>query len=157
MLVTRITLILLHAVIGVSAVGAGQALALKPSGEALTFKTEWLEGSPFSDYRIPGLFLLFVIAPTNLLSALFQLKRWRAAAPFSFGCGAILLVWSTVQWLSIGYRHWSQPVWYVLFAMTTALGAVQVLGPGRRREVVEKAGAMAGTRRGNAVPVEGGP
>jgi hypothetical protein len=133
-------LIVLHLVIGIGALGAGQALALKPSGEALSFKTEWLQGSPFSNYRIPGLFLLFIIGPTNLLSAYAQLRRSPSAALLSFSSGAILLVWSTVQWLSIGYRHWSQPAWYVLFAVTTALGAAQVVGIRRNQAAIETAG-----------------
>lgn len=80
---------------------------IKPSGESLDFKQEWFEGSPFPDYRIPGLFLAIVIGGANLLSALAQLRRWPWAPTSSLGTGLVLLIWSAVQWLAIGYRHWS--------------------------------------------------
>jgi hypothetical protein len=45
--------------VGVGAVFGGWGLL--SDAEALGVKAEWLDGSPFPDYRIPGLFLLIVI------------------------------------------------------------------------------------------------
>ena len=123
---TRLALILLHLVIGASAIGAGQALVLKPSGEALTFETEWLENSPFPDYRVPGLFLLLVIAPTNLISAVAQIKKHRSAPLLSTGNGTLLVLWVSIQTVIIGFQHWSQTIWFVLFPLTTVLGFMQL-------------------------------
>lgn len=61
--------IALHALLGVLAVGAGLALAGDPSGGSLSFEVAWLDGSPFDDHRVPGLFLAIVIGSTNLASA----------------------------------------------------------------------------------------
>jgi hypothetical protein len=124
--VDRAILIVLHLVIGLGAIGAGQALARGPSGESLTFKTEWLEGSPFPDYRIPGLFLLLVIAPTNLASVLLQWKRSETAPRVTVGTGTILVLWVVIQAVIIGFQHWSQVMWMVLFTLTTGLGLQQL-------------------------------
>ena len=123
----RVILILLHVVIGLSAVGAGQALAREPSGAALSFETEWLSGSPFPDYRLPGLFLVFVIAPTNLVSATLQWRRSYYAPLVTTGTGTILVLWLSIQTLIIGLQHWSQALWAILFAVTAALGLWQLL------------------------------
>ncbi len=123
----RLTLILLHLVIGGGALAAGPALAAKPGGEVLHFRKEWLQGSPFQDYRIPGLVLTFLIGPTNLLSAMSQWRRFAFAPVASLGTGAFLLAWGTVQWFTIGYRHWSQAVWYLAFCLTTVMAVMQRL------------------------------
>lgn len=122
----RILLALLHAVIGAGALAAGPALARDPSGQSLTFRTEWLRGSPFRDYRIPGLFLALVIAPLHLAAAVSQLREASFAPALSTTAGGVLLPWSLVQFLAIGVRHWTQPAWYALFTLTWALALRQL-------------------------------
>jgi hypothetical protein len=56
-------------VLAVAAVGAGQGFLRDPSGTALGMTTRWLAGLPFADFRVPGLFLTFVIGGANLLAA----------------------------------------------------------------------------------------
>ena len=117
---------ILHLAFGLSSLGAGQALVRKPSGENLTFETEWLRRSPFRDYRVPGLFMVFVIAPLNLLSLRAQGRRGAEAPYLSIVSGLVLVVWLGIQTAIIGYRHWSQLVWMVLFPLTGVLGLVQL-------------------------------
>lgn len=124
----RLSLTLLHAVIGAGALVAGPMLVLKPSGEALTFRAEWLRGSPFGDYRMPGLFLALVIAPLHLTAAVSQTKRTSFAPILSAAAGVVLLPWSLVQFLTIGVRHWTQPAWYAVFTLTSALALRQAGG-----------------------------
>ena len=123
---SRLGLMVLHLVIGLAAIGAGQALAIKPSGASLTFDVEWLQGSPFSDYRIPGLFMLLVIGPVNLISALAQWRRKQWAPEVSAPSGVILLAWIAIQTAIIGSRPWSQAMWWAVFAATTALAVKQL-------------------------------
>ena len=82
MTVTRWVLIALHTVLGVAAVGAGQAFVRVPSGAALGTTTEWLAGSPFPDFRIPGLFLAVVIGGANSLTAVLLWRR-HPGSPFA--------------------------------------------------------------------------
>ena len=65
------TLIALNGTAGVAAL-AGAWYAL---GGAPDVPTEWLDGSPFADYRVPGLILGGDYAPASLAAA------WATAAP----------------------------------------------------------------------------
>ena len=119
-------LVALHAGLAIAAVGAATALALDPSGDPLTFELEWLEGSPFDDYRVPGLFLAIVIGSANLASAA-GLSLRRPWAPFaSLGTGLLLLAWMTIETVIIGFNDWTQAMWVAVFLLVTALGAREV-------------------------------
>ena len=112
--------IVLHMIVGVGALGAGQALIRDRSGESMTFETAWLKGSPFNDYLVPGLFLFFIHGGLNLAAA-YGLVRTRQWAPaVSLLAGVMLVAWILIQWAIIGYRHWTQWMWLVTF--TTMLG-----------------------------------
>ncbi|MCC6238532.1 MAG: hypothetical protein IT299_13300 [Dehalococcoidia bacterium] len=121
----RRLLIALHLVIGVSALGAGQALTRDPSGRTLGFEVAWLRGSPFRDYRVPGLFLMLVISGANLKSAFAQWRRWRVAPLASMATGALLVTWVAIQTAIIGLRHPSQGIWLVVFPLVAILGLVE--------------------------------
>ncbi len=117
----RRLLITLHVVLAVAAVGAGTVLVLDPSGDPLTFDVEWLDGSPFDDYRLPGLFLALVIGSANLTSAA-SLGLRRPWAPLaSFATGLLLLAWIAIQTWIIGYNDWTQIMWAAIFLLVTAL------------------------------------
>jgi hypothetical protein len=121
----RISLVTLHLVLGLMAAGAGQALARKPSGEDLRFETGWLKRSPFPDYRIPGLFMVLVIAPGNLVSFWSQVRCQPHASYLSMANGLLLIVWLIIQTAILGFRHPTQLIWAVLFPMTALLGFLQ--------------------------------
>src|SRR5688572_27325473 len=121
---TRLGLIVLHLLIGLSAIGAGQALALKPTGEALAFKTECLAGSSLSDYRVLCFVQHVVVARSIMFGALAEVQKDRRASLLSTGSGTILVLWMLLQTLFIGFQHWSQGIWAVLFPLKTALGAL---------------------------------
>ncbi len=121
----RRVLIALHVAIGISAIGAGQALARDPSGKALGFDTVWLRGSPFRDYRVPGLFLALIISSANLTSAFGQWRGSRFAPLESTATGVLLVAWVAIQTAILGVRHWSQAIWFVLFPLVALLGIAE--------------------------------
>jgi len=71
---------------------------------------EWLQGSPFKDYFIPGLFLFLVIGGSFLYAAIAVFAQMRRARFFAFAAAIIVLVWLAVQVMIIGYVSWMQPV-----------------------------------------------
>lgn len=128
-MLARRSLTALHAVLGVLAVAAGQALARDPSGDPLRFEVEWLDGSPFPDYRVPGLFLTVVIGGANLVSAALLGRRDPLAPLASLGTGILLLVWIAIQTAIIGFRDWTQGMWWAVFGLVTVLAARELRAP----------------------------
>lgn len=69
-----------------------------------------LEGSPFNDYFIPGLFLFVAVGGSFLFAAIAFFARWRIARKASFFAALLVLAWLVVQVRIIGYISWMQPV-----------------------------------------------
>jgi hypothetical protein len=81
--------------------------------------TQWLEGSPFSDYVVPGAILFTVVGGALALAAFGVLADRPWAVRASIGAAVVLLGWLTVQIAIIGLVSWLQPVtavagWLVL-------------------------------------------
>ena len=70
---------------------------------------EWLQGSPFHSYFIPGLFLFLAVGGMSLISEILVFKTHRLARKLSFFTAIIILCWLTVQFAIIGYVSWMQP------------------------------------------------
>lgn len=70
---------------------------------------EWLQGSPFHDYFIPSLILIFFVGGSSLIASIAVLKRFGFDHQAAFICGAIVLIWIVVQISIIGYVSWMQP------------------------------------------------
>ncbi len=114
---------ILQVVIGVGAVPAGISLILDPSGAGVGQSLEALEGSPFPNYLIPGLFLLGVNGIGSLIGALLTFRRQPLAALTAIGLGAFLMAWVVVQVLSMGPPlHWLQVLYFVLGGVELILG-----------------------------------
>lgn len=118
--------IVLHSVLGVAAIAAGQAFVRDPSGRALGMEADYLDGSPFPDFRFPGLFLAVVIGGTNIVSGLALFRRHPSAPYVSLMTGLLLVVWIAVQTAIIGFRHWSQAMWWATFVLVALIGALLV-------------------------------
>jgi hypothetical protein len=72
----RIVLVVIEAIIGLGAIGGGIAILTGSFDQWLPLA--WLQGTPFSDYTIPGLLLLIVIGGGMLLAAatIFIQREW---------------------------------------------------------------------------------
>jgi hypothetical protein len=99
------TLVSLNAGAGVAAIG-GAWYAL---GGATDWPREWLDGSPFSDYTIPGLVLGGVYAPASLIAAEAVRRCHPRAGEVALGAAAIQVTWIATQLRIIGFRSFLQP------------------------------------------------
>ena len=72
----RITLIVIEAIIGLGALGGGITILTGAFDQWLALA--WLQGTPFSDYTIPGLILLIIVGGGMLLAAatVFIQREW---------------------------------------------------------------------------------
>ena len=101
----RIPLLIVQALVALSAAAGGVALALDERAGALGIipPLDRLEGTPFDSYLVPGLVLLIVVGGTHVLAFVLLLRRatWALAASAVAGCG--LMIWVFVQMVFIPY------------------------------------------------------
>ena len=87
----RITLAVIEALIGLGAIGGG--IALLTGAFDRWFPIAWLQGTPFSDYTIPGLILLIVVGGGMLLAAATQFIQREWSVLLSGVMGFFMLGW----------------------------------------------------------------
>jgi hypothetical protein len=116
---SRYLLLLLLLFQGVSGLFGGTALLLDPTGESLGLPLKWLQGTPFGDYRFPGLILLTVLGvfPSLVWVGLWNRKAWSWKG--SLLVGIALVIWIGVEIIMVGYH--TEPPLQVIYGMTGLL------------------------------------
>jgi hypothetical protein len=91
----RIALAVIEACIGLGAIGGGIALLIGAMGQWLP--VAFLQGTPFSDYIIPGLLLTVVVGGGMLLAAATQFIAREWTVLLSAAMGLVLIGWEIVE------------------------------------------------------------
>ena len=115
--------------LGVSAVYGGLSLVLDPTGGILGLPFEWIEGTVFGDYLVPGLVLLAVLGGGSFVVAYGLLRRTRWAWPAGAALGTATVVWILVQVATVRQYFFLQPV---VAGLGVAIVALLVLPPMQR-------------------------
>ncbi len=104
-------LVLLLSLLSLNAFYGGGALILSPDGALLGMNTEWLTGSPFSTFLIPGILLTVSIGCVSAAALVGIITRsdWKTAERFnilpdshwsvamSLYAGVIAVIWIGIQ------------------------------------------------------------
>ncbi|AFG38185.1 methyltransferase [Spirochaeta africana] len=111
----------LHWFVGAGAVGGGLAAVVQPTGSLMGVTTEILQYGPFTDFLVPGIFLIVVLGAGNLyVGALLRTIGThvfnRKALLFSLCFSGILILWILAQALVLGRAnlHWLHGVYLLL-------------------------------------------
>lgn len=98
---------------GLGGTGGGLSLSLRPDGSIMRMPVSLLEGSPFTDYLVPGLVLLVVlgIAPLVAMIALWLRRTWGWYVAFAVGCALVIFEIVEVQFIPFS---WLQPLFGVV-------------------------------------------
>ncbi|MFB6130047.1 MAG: hypothetical protein ABEJ28_04395 [Salinigranum sp.] len=88
--------------LGVSALFGGGSLLADPTGSTMNMPVEWLAGTPFRDYTIPGaiLFGAFGVGSGVVLYGIARRREWAWIAAVCLGAGQV--GWIVVQVLLLG-------------------------------------------------------
>jgi hypothetical protein len=113
-----ITLGSLELLVGLGALWGGGALFLVPDGSFLHMDVSILNGTPFGDYRIPGLILFAAVGGINTWAGLLALRRRPSAVTVGLIAGAIQIGWIVSELALLGYIHWAQAL-YLGFGLAT--------------------------------------
>jgi hypothetical protein len=112
----------LQAFIGLGALAGGFGLVKDPSGSALGLPMSFLEGSPFPDFLIPGMFLLAVHGIGSMIGAGLSFTRRRYAQEIAIVLGAILIAWIVIQIVIINSFHWMHVLYFILGIVEFGIG-----------------------------------
>jgi len=110
--------------IAISAIPAGITFIIDPSGQLNGTTTGLLANSPFSNFLIPGLFLLIVHGVGNLFCALLSFQRLNIASIAGMLLGTTLLLWIIFQVIWIGLISFLQPLFFVIGIIEVILGFI---------------------------------
>lgn len=128
----RVSLVVLQTLMGLAAVASGPALVVT---NGLGMPPEWMEGSPFGSYIVPGLVLL-AVGVVNMAGALAALRRHRWGGPLSATVGLLWVGWFAVQVTVVGLVSWQQPVYFLVGLLILALATPSLIERHRAREVL---------------------
>jgi hypothetical protein len=124
--VARRTLVILELGTGTAALAGGVLLAAAPDGSLLQADPRVLAGSPFPDWRAPGVLLATLVGGGFLLAGWWQLADRRHARELSVLAGAGLIAFEAAELGWIGF----QPL-EALFALAGA-GVIALAWPQRQ-------------------------
>lgn len=100
-------LITLELLIGVSAVCGGVGLMWN---DVIRMPDDWLRGTPFTSWMLPGVFLLLVVAAPMTSAAVLELRRSPWAAVASVLAGAAEVGWIAAELFVLQKYNVLQPV-----------------------------------------------
>lgn len=115
--IIRYSLAILLLIIALNAFGGGYYAMTGAKDVPL----EWLIGSPFKTYFIPGLFLFVIVGGLCLFTSIAVFLRKPYDRKLSFICGILLVLWIIIQVRQIGYVSWMQPAILISAALILLL------------------------------------
>ena len=89
---------------GVMAIIGGLLLVLAPDGSLLNADPAALTGSPFGDYRWPGVLLTILVGGGYLLTGIWQWRGGRGAWVLSLFAGVGLIAFEAAELLCLGFQ-----------------------------------------------------
>lgn len=100
--------------LGVTAFFSGGMMLLDPSGATMGLELEWLDGTLFQNYFIPGLVLFSVLGVGSfvVLYGIGRRRRWGWWA--AIGLGIALVGWISTQVVLLQMNHVLQVIYRVL-------------------------------------------
>ena len=93
----RIIVLILLSILAINAIGGSLYLITDPSGEAIQIPIELLDGTPFNNYLIPGIILLFAIGILSPVTIILTIKNDKHYPWFIILQGCVLIGWLTVE------------------------------------------------------------
>ena len=89
---------------GITALAGGVMLAVRPDGSLLQAKLSALDGSPFSNWRVPGVLLGGLVGGGFLLTADRQRRNLPRARELSMLAGMGLIIFELTELVWIGFQ-----------------------------------------------------
>lgn len=105
---------------GAAGLGGGVLLAVRPDGSLLRADPGVLAGTPFSDWRVPGVLLAALVGGGFLLTGWWTWRNYRYARELSLFAGAGLIAFEAAELGWLGFQP-LEAIFAVIGAVTVAL------------------------------------
>jgi len=109
--------------LGLTALFGGGTPVSDPSGGRMEMPLEWLDGTPFADYFVPGLILFSVLGVGSFVVLYGVLRRRSWAWWAAIGLGVALVGWIVAQMLLVRMFHALHVVYGGLRVLLVALAS----------------------------------
>lgn len=122
----------IQALVGVTAVAGGAALAAAPTGRYLAADSAVLAHTPFQDFFVPGILLVVFVGGGGLLAAVLTWSRGPFWQPYATLYAVGLIVFEVVEYLLIGFQFLQ--AFELVLALIMLLLVLSILQRSRRLE-----------------------
>lgn len=99
-------LFILTSFVAVTSLLSGLFMISNPGGEFFNLSIRLLNGTPFRDFRIPGILLASLVGITNFVAALFIIIRQQKQYSWSLAGGIALCGWVIAEIAMIDTQYW---------------------------------------------------
>ncbi|WP_070000724.1 hypothetical protein [Cellulosilyticum sp. I15G10I2] len=100
--------------VGVGALFGGLLAISDPYGVSYGASTDLLKKGPFTNFLIPGLFLLLIIGLGHLISFIFVKFKLKFHVYISGGAGCILMAWILIQCYMLNAIHLLHIIFFLI-------------------------------------------
>lgn len=108
--------------IGAGAVLGGFHLVTDPTGGSLGMSVNWLAGTPFTSFLIPGIILLIFNGFGTLAGSGATFSGYRFAGEIAILLGGGMMIWILTQVALIGLMNFLQPLYFSVGIIEVILG-----------------------------------
>jgi len=102
----RTILFILISFIALTAIVSGLLMISYPNGEIMNLSPGLLNGTPFTDFRLPGILLTIVVGGVNLIAVFYNMQRHANRYNWAMAGGFMISGWIVVQMILIQTVHW---------------------------------------------------
>ena len=102
----KLLLFILVAFIAITSTLSGLLMISNPDGAILNLPLSLLEGTPFTDFLVPGILLTMTVGGVNLYAIFCQMQRHPNRYNWAMAGGIMITGWITAQILLIQTAHW---------------------------------------------------
>jgi hypothetical protein len=102
----KAVLFILISFIALTAIVSGLLMISYPYGEIMNLSPRLLNGTPFKDFRLPGILLTVLVGGVNLLAVFYNMQRHANRYNWAMAGGFMISGWIVVQMILIQTAHW---------------------------------------------------
>ncbi|HSN60645.1 MAG TPA: hypothetical protein VLR49_06910 [Ferruginibacter sp.] len=108
----RTLLLILTCFIALSSIISGLMMISNPAGDLYNLPLSLLDGTPFTDYLVPGILLTLIVGIVNLHAVFYIVEQHPYRYNWAMAGGFIIIAWIIVQIILISMLQWLHFIYF---------------------------------------------